>query len=82
MTQLQDEMTRHARQRESATSAATEAEQRMAALRDALQEQTQRLESALARAGETSQRLDQHSSQLENAQQQALAGFQAQSKMQ
>src|SRR6266850_2416016 len=79
MTQLQDEMTRHATAaRESATSAATEAEQRMAALRDALQEQTQRLESALARAGETSQRLDQHSSQLENAQQQALAGFQAQ----
>src|SRR6266403_4312198 len=69
MTQLQDEMTRHATAaRESATSAATEAEQRMAALRDALQEQTQRLESALARAGETSQRLDQHSSQLENAQ--------------
>jgi len=79
MTQLQDEMTRHATAaRESATSAATEAEQRMAALRDALQEQTQRLESALARAGETSQRLDQHSSQLENAQQQALTGFQAQ----
>jgi hypothetical protein len=47
-------------------------------LRDALQEQTQRLESALARAGETSQRLEQHSTQLENARQQALAGFQAQ----
>jgi len=47
-------------------------------LRDTLQEQTQWLESALARAGETSQRLEQHSAQLENAQQQALAGFQAQ----
>jgi hypothetical protein len=79
MTQLQEEMERHATAaRESATGAATEAEQRMAALRDALQEQTQRLESALARAGETSQRLEQHSAQLENAQQQALAGFQAQ----
>jgi len=79
MTQLQDEMARHATAaRESATSAATEAEQRMAALRDMLQEQTQRLEPVLARAGETSQRLEQHSAQLENVQQQALAGFQSQ----
>jgi hypothetical protein len=79
MTQLQDEMARHAAAaRESATSAATEAEQRMAALRDTLEEQTQRLESALARAGETSQRLELHSAQLENVQQQALAAFQGQ----
>jgi hypothetical protein len=79
MTQLQDELARHATAaRESASSTVTEAEQRIAALRDALQEQTQRLESALARAGETSQRLEQHSTQLENARQQALAGFQAQ----
>jgi hypothetical protein len=79
MTQLQDEMARHARvARESAASTVTEAEQRMTALRDALQEQTQRLESALARAGEASQRVEQHSAQLENAQHQALAGFQAQ----
>jgi hypothetical protein len=79
MTQLQDEVARHVTSaRESAASAVTEAEQRMAALRDTLQEQTQRLESALARAGETSLRLAQHSAQLENAQQQALAGFQGQ----
>jgi len=79
MIQLQDEMVRHATAaRESASSTVTEAEQRIAALRDALQEQTQRLESALASAGETSQRLEQHSAQLENARQQALAGFQAQ----
>jgi hypothetical protein len=79
MTQLQDEMARHATAaRESAGSAVTEAEKRMAVLRDVLQEQTQRLESALARAGETSQRLEQHSVQLEDAQHQALAGFQAQ----
>src|SRR5256714_6839637 len=78
MTQLQDEMARHAMAaRESAASTVTEAEQRIAASRDTLQEQTKRLESALARAGETSQRLEQHSTQLENAQQQALAGFQA-----
>jgi len=79
MDQLQDEISRHAAAaRESAANAALETEQRIAALRDALQEQTQRLESVLAVAGETSQRLEQHSAQLENVQQQALAGFQAQ----
>jgi hypothetical protein len=79
MTQLQDEMARHAATaRESATSAATEAERRIVALRDTLEEQTQRLASALARAAETSQRLELHSARLDNAQQQALAGFQAQ----
>jgi hypothetical protein len=79
MAQLQDEMARHAAAaRESAANAALETEQRMAALRDGLQEQTQRMESVLAHAAETSQRLEQHSAQLENVQQQALAGFQTQ----
>src|SRR6266481_2428473 len=79
MDQLQDEIARHAAAaRESAANAALEAEQRLAALRDSLQEQTQRLESVLAHAAETSQRLEQHSAQLENVQQQALAGFQSQ----
>jgi len=79
MAQLQDEMTRHAAAaRESAANAALETEQRMAALRDGLQEQTQRLESVLAHAAETNQRLEQHSAQLESVQQQALAGFHAQ----
>ena len=79
MTQLQDEMARHAMAaHESATSAATEAEQRISALRDTVEEQTERLESALARAGEASQQLEQHSGQLANVQQQALAGFQEQ----
>src|SRR3989454_1834742 len=79
MTQLQDEMARHAAAvRESAATAATEAEQRVSALRDALLEQMQRLESVLAHAGETSQRLEQHAAQLENVQQQALAGLQTQ----
>jgi len=78
-TQLQDEMARHAMAaHESATSAATEAQQRISALRDTVEEQTQRLESALARAGEASQQLEQHSGQLANVQQQALAGFQEQ----
>jgi hypothetical protein len=79
MAQLQDEISRHATTaRESAANASAEVEQRMAALRDSLQEQTQRLESVLALAAETSQRLEQHSAQLENVQQQALAGFQTQ----
>ncbi|OLD83673.1 MAG: hypothetical protein AUF67_00255 [Acidobacteria bacterium 13_1_20CM_58_21] len=78
-TQLQDEMARHAMAaHESATSAATEAEQRISALRDTVEEQTERLESALARAGEASQQLEQHSGQLAKVQQQALAGFQEQ----
>src|SRR6266576_831957 len=65
MTQLQDEMARHAMAaHESATNAATEAEQRVSALRDTVEEQTERLESALARAGEASQQLEQHSGQL------------------
>ena len=79
MDQLQDEISRHAAAaRESAANAALETEQRIATLRDALQEQTQRLESVLAVAGETSQRLEQHSVQLENVQQQALSGFHGQ----
>jgi len=79
MDQLQDEISRHAAAaRESAANAALETEQRIATLRDALQEQTQRLESVLTVAGETSQRLEQHSVGLENVQQQALSGFHAQ----
>jgi hypothetical protein len=79
LAQLQEEMAQQAAAvRESAASAATETEQRMAALRDALQEQSRRLEAALARASETGERLEHHSAQLESAQQQALAGFQSQ----
>ena len=79
LAQLQDEMARHAvAARESAANATLETEQRIAMLRDSLQEQTQRLESVLAAAAEASGKLEQHSSQLENVQQQALAGFQSQ----
>lgn len=79
MTRLQEEMAQHASAaRESAEGSAAKAEQRMVALRNALEEQSQRLESALAHAGESSQRLEHHAAQLESAQQQALAGFQSQ----
>src|SRR5256886_3834865 len=78
MDQLQDEIARHAKAaRESASNAAIEAEQRLTRLRASLQEQTRRRESVRAVAAETGQRLEQHSAQLENAQQQALAGFQS-----
>jgi len=76
---LQEEMARHATAvRESATGTKLEAEQRMAALREALHEQSQRLEAALQRARESSERIENHAAQLEDAKQQALAGFQAQ----
>src|SRR5882724_4261913 len=79
IAQLQEEMAHHAAAvRESAMSATAETEQRMAALRDALQEQAQRLEAALQRARESSERIENHAEQLEHAKQQALAGFQAQ----
>jgi hypothetical protein len=52
-----------------------ESEQRLTALRQAVQDHSQQLESALARAGETSGRLEHHSAQLLEAQQQALGRF-------
>src|SRR5438445_9296757 len=79
ITQLQEEMAHHAAAvRESAVSATAETEQRMAALRDALQEQAHRLEAALQRAREASERIENHAEQLQDAKQKALAGFQAQ----
>src|SRR6266478_5953580 len=76
---LQEEMARHATAvRESAAGTKLEAEQRMAALREALQEQSQRLETALRRARESSERIENHTEQLEDVKQRALAGFQAQ----
>src|SRR5216684_1511121 len=79
ITQLQEEMAHHAAAvRESAVSVTAETEQRMAAVREALQEQAQRLEATLQKARESSERIENHAEQLEDAKQQALAGFQAQ----
>src|SRR5260370_6673638 len=76
MDQLQDEISRHAAAaRESAANTALETEQRIATLRDALQEQTQRLDAVLAVAGATIQRLAQPSDQLAKVQQPTFAGF-------
>jgi len=83
MAQLQDEMARHATAaRDAASNAALEADHRMTILRDSLNEQTQRLESVLVHAAETTGRMDQHSGQLESAQQQALANFNMQTENQ
>src|SRR6266850_2419576 len=76
---LQEEMARHATAiRESAAGTKLEAEQRMAALQEELQEQAQRLEAALQKARESSERIENHAEQLEEAKQHALAGFQGQ----
>jgi len=79
VAQLQQEMTRHAASlRDSTAGSASETEQRLNALRQALDQQSQRLEEALARAGESSAHLDQYPSRIEAAQQQAIGGFQSQ----
>jgi hypothetical protein len=79
ITRLQEEMAHHATAvRESAASAAADTEQRIAALRGALEEQSQRLEAALEGARESSERIENHALQIEDAKHQALAGFQAQ----
>src|SRR5881296_3124884 len=79
ISQLQEEMAGHVNAvRESAAGAVADSEQRMAAIRDALQEHSQRLESVLARASETSGQLEEQFAQLEKTQQQALAAFQTQ----
>jgi hypothetical protein len=74
LSQLQDEAGRHTGAvRESMSGAATEAEQRMASLRNSLQEQAQGLEGALGRAAESSDRLEHFSARIETAQGHALA---------
>jgi hypothetical protein len=76
---LQEEMARQtAAMREAAAGTAAESEQKTAALRDTLQQEAHRLEAALARAGQSAEQMESHASQLENAKQQALAGFHAQ----
>jgi len=79
LAQLREETARHAAVvQELAASAASETQQRTAALRDVLNEQSQRLESTLRQATEASARLEHHHEKLAIAQQQAVAEFQAQ----
>jgi hypothetical protein len=64
--------------REAAADAATETEQRIAGLRDSLQENAGRLEGAISRASEVHDKLENWSARLETVQQHALTGFQSQ----
>jgi hypothetical protein len=69
-------MARHAAAlRESAGVAVAESEQRLASLRQAVQEHSLQLESVLARAAETSAHIEHHTAQLQDSQQQALNRF-------
>src|SRR6266850_1994975 len=79
-TRFGNKWKRHSRgrSRHGRASLRTSWKQRKAALREALREQSQRLEAALQRARESSERIENHTAQLEDAKQQALAGFQAQ----
>ena len=79
LTRVQEEAERHAGSlSESIRSAGLETEQKLAALRDSLQEQLQRLDAALARANESSGSLDHFSARIESTQQQTLGAFQSQ----
>lgn len=76
---LEEEAARRAAEvRDWFSAAAAEAEQRAAALRESAQAQTQQLDAAITRAGESEERIEHHSARIENAKQQALAGFQSQ----
>src|SRR5438309_9566111 len=78
LAQLQDETSRHAAVlREAAQTVGAEWEQKLAAMRDGLQEHAQKLESILSRTGEAHQSLEQRSAELQRAQQ-TLADFHAQ----
>jgi hypothetical protein len=79
LTQVQEEAGRQATAvRESFSGVAGEAEQKLAALRNSLEEQSRRLEAALSRASEASEHLDQFSQRIDSTQQLALGTFQSQ----
>jgi len=79
MSQIQEESGNHfARLNENAATSSAAIEQRLAALKDALQEQTQRLDAVLARAQESVLQLEQFTARVGTVQQQAINGFQTQ----
>ena len=79
VAQIQDEGTKQAAAaRESAAQSSVEVEQRLAALRNALQEQKDRLDAVLNRAQEAILQLEHFSARVETVQQQAINGFQTQ----
>jgi hypothetical protein len=79
LSEIQEESAKHSAQLlGTATTVSAEIEQRLTALKDALQEQTQRLDAVLSRAQEASVQLEHFSARVETAQQQALNSFQSQ----
>jgi len=79
VSQIQDEGTKHAVSvRESATSSTAEMEQRLTALKQALEEQKERLDAVLARAQDAILQLEHFSARAGTLQQQAISGFQSQ----
>ncbi|HXL22453.1 MAG TPA: hypothetical protein VOA78_08310 [Candidatus Dormibacteraeota bacterium] len=79
MSRVQEDSANHFTMlRENAASNSAEVEQRLAALKEALQGQTQRLDGVLARAQEAILQLEHFSSRVETVQLQAIGGFQSQ----
>ncbi len=79
MSQIQQDSGNHfAQLNQSAATSAAEIEQRLAALKDALQEQTQRLDAVLGRAQDSILQLEHFTARVGTVQQQAINGFQTQ----
>jgi len=79
VAQIQDEGAKHAGQlRESAAASTSEVENRLNALKEAVQEQEERLDAVLSRAQEAILQLGHFSSRVDTVQQQAITGFQSQ----
>ena len=77
--QLAEESARHASTlREAATSSINDSQRQFTALRDELSEQNRELAAKLAQARESSAQLENFSSRIGVAQQQALTGFESQ----
>src|SRR5215813_8287716 len=79
VSQIQEEGAKHSTSlRENAATSAAEIEQRLGALKEALQEQRERLDGVVARAQEAILQLEHFSTRVGTVQQQAISGFQSQ----
>ena len=79
VAQIQEEGAKHAVElKESTASSTAEIENRLTALKEAVQEQKERLDAVLSRAQEAILKLESFSTRVETVQQQAITGFQSQ----
>lgn len=79
LAQFQEETAKYiANLRETAARTVNEAEQRISALPDALEERTQRIENALGQAAAAAEQLENSSARIDTTQSQALSSFQSQ----